>query len=180
MAIITFWLLYIIRKLAIDQPKEWDIHLDTALFTCRVRTQKTTALSPFYMAYGVQPRIPGDVINPRLLMSKPVNLEEIQSWRQEQLEKLALERQASFERQQQEQLKSKELFDRKVDNSEQLEEGDLVYVKNMTRTKFEPFWFGPLKIKKCISNGLFKLETLEGKEEKDLYHRMRLKKVECL
>ena len=49
-------------KLLLNKPmKLWDLYLDQAVFTCRVRTYTTTKTSPFYLLYGRHPHFLGDV-----------------------------------------------------------------------------------------------------------------------
>ncbi|CAF1599806.1 unnamed protein product, partial [Didymodactylos carnosus] len=37
-----------------------------ALFACRVRVHQSTGRTPFFMVYGVEPKIPGDELTPIL------------------------------------------------------------------------------------------------------------------
>jgi hypothetical protein len=49
-------------KLLMGKPTVWwDLYLDQALFACRVRTNATTKTSPFYLVYGKQPHLFGDI-----------------------------------------------------------------------------------------------------------------------
>src|SRR4030095_302048 len=48
-------------KFLLNKPtKLWDLHLDQALFACRIRTHSTTKTSPFYLLYGRHPHLLGD------------------------------------------------------------------------------------------------------------------------
>jgi transposase InsO family protein len=49
-----------ITKLSDGSPDRWDEFLPQALFSIRVRTHAVTKFSPFYLMYGVHPRIPMD------------------------------------------------------------------------------------------------------------------------
>src|SRR5208282_5024434 len=50
-----------ISKLLFEKPtKLWDLYLDQALFACRIHTNQTTKLSPYYLLYSQQPHLLGD------------------------------------------------------------------------------------------------------------------------
>jgi transposase InsO family protein len=47
-----------VAKYLVGKPRKmWDLYLDNALYHARVRTHSTTEQSPFYMLYGVHPRL---------------------------------------------------------------------------------------------------------------------------
>jgi hypothetical protein len=46
---------------------KWDEFIPEALFNTRVRTHTTTGYSPFFLLYGVEPRVPGDTSEPYFL-----------------------------------------------------------------------------------------------------------------
>ena len=49
-------------KLLLNKPTAlWDLYLDQALFACRVWTNATMKTSHFYLVYGRQPHLFGDV-----------------------------------------------------------------------------------------------------------------------
>ncbi|GAA5812690.1 hypothetical protein MFLAVUS_006147 [Mucor flavus] len=39
----------------------WEDYVDSALFSCRIRKHATTGYSPFFLVYGQDPVLPGDV-----------------------------------------------------------------------------------------------------------------------
>jgi hypothetical protein len=49
-----------ITTLTNGRPERWDEYLKQALFGIRCRTHAVTKKSPFYMLYGVEPRLLGD------------------------------------------------------------------------------------------------------------------------
>lgn len=165
----------IIRKLVDGKPKTWDNYLDEALFTCRVRCHATTGLSPFFLVYGCNPIIPGDSVTPDLRMSKPVDMEEIEAWRREQIEKLTLERESAREREETKKKRAKELFDaRVVRKSYEIDE--IVYLRKASTTKFDSLWSGPYRISKVLENGVYELKDLDKKKTlPGLVHSERLK-----
>src|SRR5204862_6422095 len=49
-------------KMLLNTPtKLWDLYVDQAIFACRIRTHTMTKTSPFFLLYGRQPYILGDV-----------------------------------------------------------------------------------------------------------------------
>ncbi len=44
--------------------------MNQTIFAIRVRTHATTRYSPFYLLYGIEPRIPGDTEPPRESMTE--------------------------------------------------------------------------------------------------------------
>ncbi|CEP09094.1 hypothetical protein [Parasitella parasitica] len=49
-----------LKKYINGDVHSWDEYLDTVSFACRIRRHRTTGYSPFFVVYGVYPRIPGD------------------------------------------------------------------------------------------------------------------------
>ncbi|KAH6581343.1 hypothetical protein BASA61_009122 [Batrachochytrium salamandrivorans] len=49
-----------ITTLTHGTPERWDEYLQQTVFSLRVRKHATTQLSPFFLLYGVDPRLPGD------------------------------------------------------------------------------------------------------------------------
>ena len=45
-------------KFVSDEPTNWDLFLDSILFSYRVSHQDSTKHSPFFLVYGRQPRLP--------------------------------------------------------------------------------------------------------------------------
>lgn len=165
-----------IRKIASAKGDCWDNYIEEALFSCRVRVHSTTGVSPFYLVYGCHPVIPGDATNPKLHSTKDIDQEEIEKWRQQQIKKLALERNEAKARSEASQKKAKEWFDSKAVD-ENLKINDLVYRRMEARKKFDPFWEGPFRISEVLGNNVFKLTDLNGKPSEQRVHAERLKKV---
>ena len=54
----------ILRKYVNGAIHCWDDFVNVALWASRVRVHSTTGFSPFYLAYGREPRLPGDIWRP--------------------------------------------------------------------------------------------------------------------
>lgn len=46
---------------------KWDLFVEEALWNCRVRKHTTTGYSPYFLVYGIEPRLPGDDSTPFVL-----------------------------------------------------------------------------------------------------------------
>ncbi|KAJ8663288.1 hypothetical protein O0I10_000526 [Lichtheimia ornata] len=60
-----------LRKYVHGEIHRWDDFLDTALFACRIRKHRTTQMSPFFMVYGQDPKLPGDPLRPLITADEP-------------------------------------------------------------------------------------------------------------
>jgi hypothetical protein len=169
-------LVSIIRKYADSNPHSWDLFVNEALLAMRIRTHSTTGVSPFFLTYGVEPKIPGDSVHPQIMVDFSSNDETAESWRMQQVRRLNEERKASYGRFKEAQQKSKEDYDSLV-SKESYQVNDLVYLKNENRTKFDKFWTGPFRVNEKFQNGTYKLANLTGDLLDKLVHGDRLKSV---
>ena len=53
-----------LRKFTNGALHMWDDHVHSALWACRIRIHSTTGFSPYYLTYGRQPKLPGDIMRP--------------------------------------------------------------------------------------------------------------------
>ena len=53
-----------IRKFAHGQIHRWDQFVNPAVFACRVRKHRTHGFSPYFLVYGVEPKLPGEILPP--------------------------------------------------------------------------------------------------------------------
>lgn len=165
----------IIRKHCDENPKSWDLYVPQALFACRVRLHATTGTSPFYLTYGVEPKLPGDPTNPQL-QDEYLDPAVAEEWRQQQITKLQLERKEAIERYQQQQEISRKAFAENV-TKDRYTSGELVLLRKENRTKYDALWSGPYRIREIGENGIYKLADLNGKQLEDWVHGDRLKQV---
>ncbi|OMJ10970.1 Pro-Pol polyprotein, partial [Smittium culicis] len=49
-----------LQTYTMNKPATWDNYVDQVLFSLRVRNHTTMGYSPFYLTYGILPKIPGD------------------------------------------------------------------------------------------------------------------------
>ncbi|KAL7320105.1 hypothetical protein PS15m_000023 [Mucor circinelloides] len=53
-----------LRKYVNGAIHRWDDFVNAALWASRIRMHSTTGFSPYYLVYGREPRLPGDVLRP--------------------------------------------------------------------------------------------------------------------
>ena len=124
----------ILAKLVGDNPKTWDLHIQSALASVRFSVHRGTRFSPFYLLYGRMPILPIDnLLRPR------------RKYTGEEPHRILLQQQhKSFLQMYQNLLKAnknqKKYADKKV-TKETIEVGDRVYyINNHRTTKFDPRW----------------------------------------
>ena len=152
----------------------WDQYVDRAVFACRIRQHTATGQSPFYMVYGIQPKIPGDELVP-LVDDDDATTANV---REQQLNQLAQQRDVVVTRLTQNMTTMKNYYDRNIhQHSVRLQENDWVLLYTENKKKFQPHWNGPFKIRKICPLGTFQLEDIYGHVKPDLVHRDHLKKA---
>ena len=150
-------------KFLLGKPtKLWDLYLDQALFACRVRTHTTTKTSPFYLLYGKQPHLLGDINKALPTDTTPTAHDErlrlVQSARIEAAR-------ATYERA----LQNKKYRDDIV-KPHTLEIGTWVLVRHEGPHKFEAKWYGPYQIIDKTLLGTYCLQDPNGRQLATLVH----------
>lgn len=139
-----------ITKLSDGAPDRWDEFLPQAVFSLRVRTHAVTKFSPFYLLYGVNPRIPGDT---QPLQSSMQPLDEMEKLEQRQeinartFEELGYNRAAAYHKSEAQATRMQRYYNiKKKATSSFYDLNDLVKLKNYGKSKFEFSWKGPYTI----------------------------------
>lgn len=155
------------RSMVGKSTRLWDDYLQRALFSARVRTHSTTGLSPFYLVYGVHPRLPEDPILSRAL-NAPVGdpTGRLDSLHESRRDALSLAHENAIEK--------KNRFDSKVEQHT-LEVGDWVLIRLNDPNKFDPKWYGPMRIHSKQALGTYRIATPGGLVNESLIHGNRLK-----
>ncbi|KAG0160178.1 hypothetical protein PDIDSM_7705 [Penicillium digitatum] len=130
-----------LTKYCMGKPtRVWDLYLAQALFATRVREHATSGKSPFYLVYGIHPRLPGDtelvtsIRGPAELDNKIMAVNHARAEANEALLHKAI--------------RAQKIQDEKVTTCS-LQPGKMVLVRNEAKQKFESQWFGPYKILKA-------------------------------
>lgn len=134
----------------------WDLYLDAALFSARIRTHSTTKQSPFFMLYGRHPRLPSDEngYTPADWEATKDRLPMFETARRE-AHRLA-ETRAKY---------NKERWEKSLKRAEvvKFKKGDYVLIRNESKKKFELNWWGPYEVHEEIKPNVYTLRTTPGR-----------------
>jgi transposase InsO family protein len=150
-----------LRKLSSVNIHRWDDHLNEALLAMRIRRHSVTQFSPFYLLYGVHPRLPGDPGNPTLF---DLSVEDdIEDFTARELHQLGQDRYASLIRSQR-QAKDMERLYRERNNviDKRFIIGQYVKRKVHGGISLNLKWDGPYIITEVLENSLYRLMMVNG------------------
>jgi hypothetical protein len=148
-----------LAKLSNEHKDDWDQYIAPVLFAYRTTKHSTTKITPFYLVYGREAKLPmDDLISVDNIITRVSNL----------LEKLPIERQSARERIAVAQTKQKEIYDRQIKGENRFSIGQKVlYYKasqdNRHTGKLLPKWEGPYYIHEASTNGSYRIRTMDGK-----------------
>lgn len=151
-----------LAKTASENLSKWDQMINPVLFAYRTNRQATTRMTPFYLLYGRDAKLPSD--NNELEEEHP-----LQTHVMAQLEDLTINREQAKLRIQMEQQKQKDRHDKKLPKLVQFNIGDQVLYYRATLDgqhsgKLEPRWKGPYTVYQIIGNGAYKIRSTDGRE----------------
>ncbi len=156
-----------ITTLSDSHPERWDEYLAQTIFALRVRTHSVTKFSPFYLLYGVNPRLPGDTEPPRQTMVPLDDLERREArldFTARELEELGQSRAAGYHRSLLQAERIRKSLNLPEDSpSHFFEPGDMVKLKHFSKTKFEFKWRGPYHVVKLAHPGTYWIMDSTGK-----------------
>lgn len=158
----------------------WDEHMDTALFACRIRKHATTGFSPFYLTYGVEPKIPGDSHRPFISTLTEQDSELLSQDVLTHLRKLREDRYIAEDRLRRQAELDKTKWDSMLKNNQiqTFNVGDYVLLRHESKTGLEFQWMGPYKvIKRNLDFNTYQIQEIEGKLYNSWVHTDRLHPV---
>jgi hypothetical protein len=166
-----------LRKYCNGAIHRWDDFIDTALLATRIRTHRTTGKSPFYLTYGREPVLPGDMhvpfIDPKFSKDPRVIADQTAT----ELEKLNQVRAAVEIRMRATNSKDKERWDKLI-TPQDFEIGDHVLVRHENKFGLEYNWFGPFVVTgKNEETHVYRLEHITGEPYPSWVHTDRLQRV---
>ena len=148
--------------------RHWDEYVEQALFAVRIRTHATSKYSPFFLLYGIHPRLPGD--EPQSL-SNESKIDEL-------IDRFAKANEARI-------AANTALVDKAIQaglidadkvHLPELSISDYVLVRNESHKKLQPKWFGPYKIIAVSPLGTYAIEDCNSRVVRDLINGNRLMK----
>jgi hypothetical protein len=153
--------------------KKWPEMTPYAFWADRITTRKSTGHSPYFMAHGVEPIMPFDIVEATYLvpqLNRPMNTTELIALRAIQLRKRDTDIEQMKKRVWTARKQSAEEFTRKFEKNIReydLPPGKLVLVRNSRvemdlGRKWKPRYLGPYVVVSRSSRGTYKLAELDG------------------
>ena len=153
-----------LTKYLMNKPtRAWDLYLQQALFATRVHEHAVSGFSPFYLVYGIHPRIPSDPsdsLGPEASRTDAIqNLSDARTKANELLLARAI--------------RTKRVRDSLVTRTS-FQPNDWVLIRNETGKKFESKWFGPYRVLQSHPLGTYALAEPNGYVLRTLINGSRL------
>jgi hypothetical protein len=161
-----------ITALCNSKADRWDEYVDEVLFGIRVRTHHVTKRSPFYLLFGLDPRISGDVSPPQSILQPLDEVETrvaIEGFTNRELQELGAERGQAYLRTQ----AQRELIRTNVKEF-YFQMDDWVKIKNFRKKKFEFTWKGPFIVHSFGYFPTYWLKTPNGEILKNLVNQANM------
>jgi hypothetical protein len=156
----------ILTKYLMGKPTRlWDEYLTKALFAARVREHAITRKSPYFLVYGIHPRIVADG-------GEQPDAQEGTD-RDEQIQQLADARSKANELLLVHAIRKQKIRDSAVTKTS-FKIDDWVLVRNEAKQKFESTWFGPYKVVQAHPLGTYALAEPNGRVLRNLINGARL------
>jgi hypothetical protein len=169
-----------LAKAARGAVDRWDEFLPEVLYHLRRRKHATTGYTPYFLVFGQEPQLPGDLLEPPLLFDDR-NPEDRQEMRARALEEFGVSREQARARSEATAAQAKERYDQLV-RDDPLRVDDWVLMKRgmaMAQgrvSKFMSNWVGPYRVAEVKEYGTYRLHAPDGTPKADLVHRDRLKR----
>ncbi|MCO5557833.1 hypothetical protein L7F22_011405 [Adiantum nelumboides] len=162
----------IITKQVVSKPKEWDKHLEAALWSYRTSFRTSLGYTPYHLVFGKEAILPIEVqlASLRVLASgRETPKEQLQKWILD-LERLELDKTTAIEFYATQAKRRQQKFNEGLKDKE-LKRGMLVLrydnrFNNRKDKKFLSRWEGPFLIRKKYSNGSYQLQEINGRLHK--------------
>ena len=162
-----------LRKYVNGAIHRWDDFVNAALWASRIRIHSTTGFSPFYLVYGREPRLPGDVLRPYITKQMLLDKRTVADITSRELELLGQHRAAAEFRLKAMSEVDKERWDSKIKPTS-FEIGDMVLMTHEGKYGLEPSFKGPYIITKVHPYDTYRLETIAGEPLQSLVNVQRL------
>jgi hypothetical protein len=150
-----------LARMSSQHPDQWDEYIAPALFAYRTSKHSNTRVTPFYLVYGREAKLPTDQTE----VESELTIIDHMATRINDLP--IVRNQVKFQIEE-EQQKQKDRHDKQLPKQHPLRIGDKVlYYKailDQRRSgKLDPKWKGPYYIHQIIGNGAYKLRELDGR-----------------
>ena len=171
-----------IFKACDGDDSRWPTVAPFAFWADRATTRQSTGHSPFYMAHGVEPILPFDLVQATFLVPdliKPLSTTELLATRARQLQKRQADLASIRDRISASRHASARQFEKHYANTihdYDFTPGALVLVRNssLTMDKMKPRYLGPMVVLRRTRNGAYRLGELDGTVSRLRYAAFRL------
>jgi hypothetical protein len=149
----------IITKMSVHAREKWDEFVNSAVFILNARKHSVTGYSPFFLVYGLQPRLPGDVHPPGVFDLRNAN--DVAAVTSRELRLLGQARAAALVNSQRQ---ARQMSDSRGPPSPTptYSVNDWVKLRNPKPLKFESDWIGPYMIREIGPHGSYFLMKPDG------------------
>jgi transposase InsO family protein len=160
----------LITKMSLGAPSKWDRFVPSATFIVNARKHSVTGYSPFFLVYGIHPRLPNDVFPVEVFGQLP---EDISLRTSHELIRLGQHRYEALKRSQ---AQAAEYVAAQDPASPVItfEIGQYVKLKNFTKKKFEYIWKGPFIVNSIGPHNTYFLMKPNGELMKNPYNGVHL------
>ena len=159
-----------------DHQKDWDVHINAALFAYRTSVNSSRGESPYFLLFGREPRLPPDITfyTPKEVPHTVIEYRNLLATR------IKLAHELARSNLQKAQLQNKLYYDRNA-KEPTFKEGEKVWIHNKERKqglspKLQTKWQGPYQIIEKVSPVNFKVKLVDGSKAPFVVHSNRLKK----
>ncbi|KAG2213622.1 hypothetical protein INT45_010121 [Circinella minor] len=167
-----------LHKYAHGQIHRWDRFVSPAIFACRVRKHRTTGYSPYFLVYGVEPKLPGDFLPPFIEVAEQEQDKSITiKGRVVEARKLQEARLIAEEKLKNNAAKDKAKWDAQL-KPQIFSVGDHVLMRHENKFSLEYNWKGPFKvIATNLDTDIYQLEDLHGQVYRSWVHTDHLRPI---
>lgn len=169
-----------LKKYVNGNVHSWDDYIDTTTFACRIRKHTTTGHSPFFLVYGVHPRIPGDFSKPYMNEFTEYDANLITEHALTRIRHLREVRFVAEENMRNQGIKDKEKWDELIKGKETqvFNINDYVLLRNESKRGLEYNWMGPYQIINSNNDfNVYQIKEIEGNIYNSWVHTDRLKPI---
>ena len=165
-------------KFAHGKIYHWDQFVDPAVFACQVRKHRTTGFSPYFLVYGQEPNLPGDMLPPFIQVTEDEpDHAAVVTGRIPIVRKIREARALAEKRLQDNAAKDKAKWDAAI-KPQTFSVGDHVLMRHENKFSLEYNWKGPFKILKAnLDTHIYQLQDLNGKVYGSWVHTDRLRPI---
>jgi hypothetical protein len=169
-----------LKKYVNGDVHSWDEYVDTVTFACRIRKHATTGHSPFFLVYGIHPRIPGDFHRPHMNEFTEFDANLITEDALTRIRQLREVRFLAEENMRNKAIKDKENWDKLLKGKETqiFKVNDYVLLRNEAKKGLEYNWMGPYQVINTNTDfNVYQIKEIEGKIYNSWVHTDRLKPI---